>query len=657
MNTRDAVRVQAVSATWASVCAVLLLSMAVHAASSNPKQEHESQELPVATTVPTDEAVRVRPDTAVSFQLDTQAPEYLAFRQRLESGRFAIQVEDGTTSQLFVGELQDASAGRATFDAETGTVSTPALSLRRYTTYTVTLAVKAAYEALLHGEPLSGNDSFSFAFITGSALHEPTHYQIVVEDTAPRVTGQARLTVVATDDYGNPAWGSLVSVRLEEDGTRLASSARVTPAEATLSEPGGSVSFTLTDTEAEGVRVSLQATGPSPENAWSGTAALRFRPGTPVQALLSELPAMAQVATQLTVKGSVVDVYGNAVEDGSKLRIIVNSVLDVTTQGGAFSATYTLPTRASTYTLQVISMETPDVPQLASATLQLLPGEPKGININVSSIPPSLVVGSSVNVCGTVVDAYGNRVLDGTPVTVNGGATITYNGNYCVQVTAPTKPGTFSVVIKAGSVTHTRSTEVRSGPLAAIKRISVPSSVETNASFQVCATAMDAYDNPIPALAIVEGGVLAPVHTLATAGRFCANLKAPNYQSVINITLTATDLVYDTTKQVTAKTGTIANAPAPAFMSLSFTPSSDSVPADGSSTYTFTAYVTDKAGQPVADKTLVTWSFTMGVPSSQGVWTVGGVATITLRSFVPGTASVTATAGSISQTASVTFVP
>jgi hypothetical protein len=38
-------------------------------------------------------------------------------------------VEDGTTAQLFVGE--------ASFAAGTGTVSTPALSPRRYTPYTV----------------------------------------------------------------------------------------------------------------------------------------------------------------------------------------------------------------------------------------------------------------------------------------------------------------------------------------------------------------------------------------------------------------------------------------------------------------------------------------------------------------------------------------
>lgn len=328
MNTNDSVRARVARATWASVCAVLLLAVTAHASSPNPTQTTQGQDLPVVAAVPVDEAVKVRPDTAVTFQLDTSAPEYRAFRQQLESGRFAIQVEDGSSAQLFLGARrgngggkQQESTGEATFDAQTGTVSTPALSLRRYTTYTVTLAVKAAYEALLHGQPLPGNDAVSIAFITGSALREPTRYALQFTGSlSPRVTGKGKLWVSAIDDYGNAASGSEVTAQLTESGSRQASSARATPARATL-PASGSLSFDITNTEAEDVQVGFQASGAYPENAWSGSLTLHFRPGLPTRALLRDLPAQARVATYLLVQGSVVDVYGNTVEDGTAISV------------------------------------------------------------------------------------------------------------------------------------------------------------------------------------------------------------------------------------------------------------------------------------------------------------------------------------------------
>ncbi len=651
MNIMDSVRAHAARATWASVCAVLLAAVAASAASQDPKQEHKGHELPVIATVPTDEAVRVRPDTAVSFQLDTRSPAFRAIRQQLESGRFALQVEGGDSTQLFLGTQRD-SAGEATFDAGTGTVSTPALSLRRYTTYTVTLAVKAAYEALLQGQPPRGNDSLTFAFVTGSALNEPTHYQLAVEAAAPRVSGKARLTVVATDDYGNPAWGSSVSVRLSEDGSRLASSAQATPAHAPLPE-SGAVSFDITNTEAEGVQVSLQAEGSSPENAWSGSASLRFRPEVPAQALLSDLPAQAKVGTPLTVKGSVVDRYGNAVEDGETILVIGPTVpgggQSTTTQAGAFSMTYALPTRPGSYFVQVRTPTT----VLASADLQLLPGEPAGIDAHF--IPPSVIMGSSLDACGTVRDAYRNTVLDGTPVTVNGLAASTRSGVFCVKVTVPRRPGTFEIVMKAGGVTLTKYTQARSGPVAAIKGIAVPSSVETNALFQVCAMALDAHDNPVAdgTPANVQGGTLAPVWTSTSAGRFCGNLKAPNTETSVTVTLTVQGPT-----QVQAQRTTYAVAPPPARVELSLSPVNGSVPANGTSSYVLTASVTDSAGRPVADNIIVSWFPSPGTTaSSASSRTVGGKASVRLSSSVAGTATVTAAARAAWSTLSVTFTP
>jgi hypothetical protein len=830
MNTIDSVRARAARATWASVCAVLWVAVTAHAASPTQNQENPGQDLPVVATVPTDEAVKVRPDTAVSFQLDTQSPEFRAFRQQLESGRFAIQVEDGSSAQLFLGVQRSNGKGQsqpfaseATFDAQTGTVSTPALSLRRYTTYTVTLAVKAAYEALLHGQPLPGNDSVSLAFITGSALREPTHYGVRISgEQSPRVTGKVTLTVSATDDYGNAASGANVVVSLTEDGPRLPSSAVATPAQATL-PASGSVDFVITDTEAEGVRVDLQASGAHPENAWSDSSPLRFRPGLPAKALLGELPAQAQVGTYLTVKGTVVDVYGNTVEDGTPLSVGGQTV---TTEAGAFSVRELLPTLVSDHTVQVRSGLT----VLGSALIRLQPGAPgairdlmapssmvvgssfdvrgqvtdaygnpvlDGTRVTVNwvatttktgffsvpltaptksgpfslvitaggvthsqtvhaqsgpaaaftglDIPVSVVVGSTFSVCSRVVDSYFNAVADGTAVTVNGVATTTMAGTFCASMTAPTKPGlfplrfqtgtvslqvgtqvrsgepaainnvsapvsvrvgstfnvcgvvadaygnavadgtavtvgnvasttktnglgsfcvsvtaptqagTFSVVIQSGTASVTRSIPTTAGPVAVITDFSVPATVETNETFQACATAKDAYGNPVVdgSWAYVQGGVDPAVSSTTLAGRFCGQLKAPS--SIMSFSVYF--LAYDnpTYHSVNATVMSRAVSPQPASISVSSNPVSATAPADGSSSITLTASVMDKSGRLVTGSYLATWTTTLGTVTANTSSTSGGKVSAVVRSSVVGAPAVTVTVGSISRTVYLIF--
>jgi protocatechuate 3,4-dioxygenase beta subunit len=567
------------------------MAVTVHATSPEQKQESKGQNLPVVATVPTDEAVKVRPDTAVSFQLDTRSPEFRAFRQQFESGRFAIQVEDGSSARLFLGEQRangkgpsQPSAGVATFDVQTGTLSTPALSLRRYTTYTVTLAVKAAYEALLHGQPLPGDDSVSFAFITGSALREPTHYALTsTGELSPRVTGKASLTVSAVDDYGNAASGAHVVATLTEDGSRLASSAVAIPAQATL-PASGSLSFDITDTEAEGVQVAFQSSGAYPENAWSGSLSLRFRPGLPTQALLRDLPAQAQVGTRLTVKGTVVDVYGNTVEDGTAVSVGGQSV---TTEAGAFSATQLLPTLVSDYTVEVRSSLT----VLGSAVIHLLPGDP-GLFRDLMA-PSSVVVGSGFEVSGQVTDVYGNTVLDGTTVTVNGVATTTATGLFSVPVTAPTKTGSFSLVIKAGSVTWSRTVHARSGPPAAINDVTVPASVVVASAFDVCGAVADAYDNAVSdGTAVTVNGVAATT----TSGAFCASVTAPTRPGAFNVSIQADAVSFTTSTQV--------RSGAPAAINSVTAPTS----VTPGSQFNVCGAVADAYGNAVLDGTAVTVS-------------------------------------------------
>jgi len=71
------------------------------------------------------------------------------------------------------------------------------------------------------------------------------------------------------------------------------------------------------------------------------------------------------------------------------------------------------------------------------------------------------------------------------------------------------------------------------------------------------------------------------------------------------------------------------------------------IPADGVSSSTLQATVTDQYGNPVADWTAVTFTTDLGSLGSSGVvkFTTGGVATVTLTSSETGLATVTATCG------------
>ena len=88
--------------------------------------------------------------------------------------------------------------------------------------------------------------------------------------------------------------------------------------------------------------------------------------------------------------------------------------------------------------------------------------------------------------------------------------------------------------------------------------------------------------------------------------------------------------------------------------SLTLTAAPVTLPAGSSST--LTATVTDQDGNAVADGTVVSFTTDLGSVSPITAVTVNGIATATLSAIVLGTATVTATVGSLSSTVQVTFI-
>jgi uncharacterized repeat protein (TIGR01451 family) len=95
--------------------------------------------------------------------------------------------------------------------------------------------------------------------------------------------------------------------------------------------------------------------------------------------------------------------------------------------------------------------------------------------------------------------------------------------------------------------------------------------------------------------------------------------------------------------------------PPPASINLSAAP--PSIAADGTTFTTITADVRDAGGNPVLDGTSVTFSTDLGTLSAPSATTTGGIAQVQLvSSTTPGTATVTGTAGSVSNNVYVDFV-
>ena len=93
----------------------------------------------------------------------------------------------------------------------------------------------------------------------------------------------------------------------------------------------------------------------------------------------------------------------------------------------------------------------------------------------------------------------------------------------------------------------------------------------------------------------------------------------------------------------------------PVISSITLAANVQSVPADGKTPVTLTATVLDSKGNPVPDGTEVTFSATLGTLSLSSVQTVNGSVSVELVSSTPGQAVVTAYAGNVSSSVTVTF--
>jgi len=204
------------------------------------------------------------------------------------------------------------------------------------------------------------HDTYSFSFVTGSALGEPRHLALDVPNRKPLVTEGGQLILRVTDDYGQPATrGELQLTAAGSDPSML-----VEPEVVRLTEPGakGGVLVQVNDHKAEPVQVQVTLTGPWPEDQQVGTVDFAFQPGPPEKMDLSlpvkTLPADGR--SSLGISGRVADAFGNAVADGTPVALrlrgpgYLEPVAPVT-KDGHFTVNYTAGTEYGKVILEAAS--------------------------------------------------------------------------------------------------------------------------------------------------------------------------------------------------------------------------------------------------------------------------------------------------------------
>ena len=260
----------------------------------------------------------------------------------------------------------------------------------------------------------------------------------------------------------------------------------------------------------------------------------------------------------------------------------------------------------------------------------------------------------------TEVDVNGNPVAENPPtitasdrgVTVSAVSEVGGSGTYTATLTASTHAGQVTVTA-ADPVSHASAqatfTQV-AGPAASMKATLNPSSIRADGSStsNVTVTVSDAHGNAKPGESVMltssdPGDQLSPV-TDAGNGTYTATVRSSTQVHAVTITAT------DGSLQATA---TLNQSGVPATISVALTPTQ--IVANGKSTATVTATVSDASSNPVSGERVTFTSSDPGIGVGQVTDHGNGTYTATLKSSrTAQQATVTAHDGALSASAGLT---
>jgi parallel beta-helix repeat protein len=370
----------------------------------------------------------------------------------------------------------------------------------------------------------------------------------------------------------------------------------------------------------------------------------------PTAIMLTATPTTAVVGSSVLLTATVTISNGTPVADGTVVSFATSlgnlAPTTATTVGGVATATLSS-------TIAGVATVTATAGSLsATIPVTFTPGAP--FTLTLSAVPDTLPVDASSTLTATATDQYGNLVADGTIISFTtslgtlSSITATTNGGDAVVTLTSMTPGVATVTATVGSLSATALVTFTPGAPFTLTLTAVPDTVLVGNAGALTATVTDQYGNPVADGATVSFtaslGNLAPV-TATTVGGVATATLSSTVSGVAMVTATVGSL--SATIPVTFIPG------APFTLTLTAVP--DTLSVDASSTLTATA--TDQYGNAVDDGTTISFTTSLGALSSGTANTSGGDAVVTLTSMTPGVATVTATVGSLSATALVTFTP
>ncbi len=390
----------------------------------------------------------------------------------------------------------------------------------------------------------------------------------------------------------------------------------------------------------------------------------------------SSTSIVADGSSQALITATVKDANDNNVADDT-------TVTFTTTSGTLDSATATTTNGVATVTLTSPT-------NVGSATITATVGEVSGdtsvsfiagvVNtISLTATPNNLTADntSTSTISALVTDVNSNAVADGETITFSvtaGTGTLsaltatTSEGVATVTYTASTTTGTETITAQATNGTSdTVDITLIAATIGTIGSVSVnagSSSIVADGSSQtiITATIKDANDNNVADGTTVTFTVTAGDIDSVTAGTQ-STFTATTTNGVATATLTSPTNVGSTT--ITATAGGVSGNTSVSFIAgavntISLTATPNNLTADGTSTSTITALVTDANSNVVADDETITFSVTTGTGtlSALTATTSGGVATVTYTaSTTAGTETITAQAtNGTSDTVDITLI-
>ncbi len=496
-------------------------------------------------------------------------------------------------------------------------------------------------------------------------------------------TSSSTITATLTNSSGTPVTPGTEVTFTTTLGT-FAVSAQKGEALGTLSN--GSQTYTVKTPDASGiVRVSLVAgttAGSALVTATSNNVTQAIYVGfggNPVSIVLTANPA------SIWADGKSSSAVQATLTDGTGAAVIPGTTVTFTTDLGSFSngsRTYTVTTPDSTgmVTVSLIAGTTTGS-ALVSATANSVTqsiyvaftekgGEPFAIALLADPASITADGSTSSKITATLTDSVGSPVNPGTWVTFSTTLGSFSNGAKTYTVTTPDATGVVSVSLIAGTtagsalVTATASGVTQSvtvtftgAVVASITVTATPSTLTADGASKsdVRADVNDAQGNPVAdgekiTFTIISGtGTLSATSATTSGGYAIVTYTASKTPGSVVIQAMSANNVSGTVT-ITLESGGVG--------SITLVALPTSISADGTSSSTITATLTDASGKPVAKGTTVTFTTTLGTLSSSSAATpddTGIVVVSLIAGTDPGTATVTASSGGVSQSVTVTI--